>query len=456
MLVRAAQGLADLDQRRSLELLALAGEGAALNHDANTSVAIAELAGSIDVTGDEHDQFLSRLLVGFGQAGGGDTRPAIGALRDALAVVENEHDDVDLMLAAGRAGFYAGDDDAALRFHGRIVARARSIGSVGCLAIGGTRLALAEMVVGRWSNGLATAEETSRLAEDTGQIELEAHALVWRALIASWRGDEARCRDLVDRARAITRTHPMALTDDASRWVLGVLELGLGRASAALTQLEPISHPIVTTLASLDRIEAAHHAGNELRARAWLEELQAFAEASEAQWARARLAHCRALFAGDDDEAEAFLNEALDAHDAAGRPFERARTELAYGERLRRRRRRVDAREHLQAALETFDELSASPWADRARRELRASGQTARRRDPSTLERLTPQELQIARQVAQGLSNREVAAQLFLSPRTIDFHLRKVFSKLGITSRTELAALQLDTAGTTAAVRASA
>ena len=128
----------------------------------------------------------------------------------------------------------------------------------------------------------------------------------------------------------------------------------------------------------------------------------------------------------------------------SSRPFERARTELAYGEFLRRHRRRVDAREHLRPALETFVALEAKQWAERARAELRASGENARSRRADGEARLTPQEFQIARFVAQGLSNREVAAQLFLSPRTVDFHLRNVFTKLGVASRTELATLQLD------------
>src|SRR5262249_14177287 len=124
-------------------------------------------------------------------------------------------------------------------------------------------------------------------------------------------------------------------------------------------------------------------------------------------------------------------------------PFQRARTELLYGEWLRRERRRIDARPHLRAALETFHRLGVPAWEDRARRELRASGESARRRDPSTLGQLTPQELQIARLVAGGLTNPEIGAQLYLSPRTIDYHLRKVFTKLGIASRTDLARIGL-------------
>jgi DNA-binding NarL/FixJ family response regulator len=125
------------------------------------------------------------------------------------------------------------------------------------------------------------------------------------------------------------------------------------------------------------------------------------------------------------------------------RPLDRARTRLLLGEHLRRRRQRVAAREQLRAALGELRALGAALWAERAEAELLASGETARKRDPGTLGELTPQELQVARFVGEGLSNKEVAAQLFLSPRTIDAHLRNVFAKLGITSRTQLARMAL-------------
>ena len=141
--------------------------------------------------------------------------------------------------------------------------------------------------------------------------------------------------------------------------------------------------------------------------------------------------------------AEQFFSEALETEPGQHRPFERARTHLAYGEFLRRSRRRVDAREQLRSALQMFDDLGAEPWLRRAELELRASGETARKRDATTAVALTAQERQIASSVAQGLSNREVAAELFLSPRTIDFHLRNVFAKTGITSRGELARINL-------------
>ena len=134
---------------------------------------------------------------------------------------------------------------------------------------------------------------------------------------------------------------------------------------------------------------------------------------------------------------------ALDHHTRSPRRIDRARTELAFGEHLRRARRRVDARAHLRAALEIFEDVGAAPWAERARQELRASGATARRRDDSPATALTPQELQVARLVAEGLPNREVAARLFVSPRTVEFHLRNIFTKTGVTSRAELARLPL-------------
>jgi DNA-binding CsgD family transcriptional regulator len=190
-----------------------------------------------------------------------------------------------------------------------------------------------------------------------------------------------------------------------------------------------------------DRIEAAVRAGRPEAARPALAAFEGWAAGVNMPWVRPRLASCRALLAIGAEatgQFEAALALAVDA-----RPFDLARIHLLYGEHLRRERRRSDSRMHFRAALDGFEQLGAEPWAERARTELRASGETARRRDPSTMAQLTPQELQIARLVAEGLSNKEVAAQLFLSPRTIDAHLRSVFSKLDISSRTQLARIPL-------------
>jgi DNA-binding CsgD family transcriptional regulator len=196
-------------------------------------------------------------------------------------------------------------------------------------------------------------------------------------------------------------------------------------------------------MAVVDRLEAAVRADRRELARSWLGELEEYAEVSGFPAAIAVAEHGRALLAADG-EAEQHFERALEAHGGSLRLPDRARTELAYGEHLRRARRRVDARSHLRAALALFEELGARPWAERAAQELRASGETARRRDESAATELTAQERNVTALVRQGLSTKDVAAQLFVSPRTVDFHLRNVFTKLGVTSRSELAALPLD------------
>jgi DNA-binding CsgD family transcriptional regulator len=144
-------------------------------------------------------------------------------------------------------------------------------------------------------------------------------------------------------------------------------------------------------------------------------------------------------------DAPALFDSALAHHSQPGaRPYDRARTHLAYGEFLRRAQHRVDARAHLRAALETFDDLRAEPMSARAGQELRASGETARKRDPSTQLQLTPMERQVAGLVRQGMSNKDIAAQCWVSPRTVAFHLWNIFTKAAVTSRGELAQLDLD------------
>jgi DNA-binding CsgD family transcriptional regulator len=218
------------------------------------------------------------------------------------------------------------------------------------------------------------------------------------------------------------------------------------RPASAFHRFAQMSHDVSRRMAGLDRIESAVRAGQTEAARLWIDDLAGFAAATDQPWAAAVAAHGEALVA-DPEAAEDHFRQALELHDQggkAGRPFDRARTQLAYGEFLRRSRRRVDARAHLRDALDAFEILRARPWAERAGQELRASGETVRKREEGDSPTLTPQERQIAQLVKQGLTNKEVAAQLFVSPRTVDFHLRNVFTKTGVTSRTELAGLALD------------
>jgi DNA-binding CsgD family transcriptional regulator len=199
-------------------------------------------------------------------------------------------------------------------------------------------------------------------------------------------------------------------------------------------------HPLAAILTVPDRIETLVRLGRRDEAIDALPAFEAWATHAGPS-AKSRLASCHALVASGHEATEHF-EEAVREADVK-RPFDLARVRLLYGEHLRRERRRVDARAQLRAAIDAFERFDAVVWAERARTELRASGETARKREPSTIDQLTPQELQIARFVSDGLSNKEVASQLFLSHRTIEYHLRNVFSKLGITSRTQLAKLSL-------------
>src|SRR5215213_4146245 len=274
--------------------------------------------------------------------------------------------------------------------------------------------------------------------------------LLWAGVAAFLVGDNAAGDALFARAAAKARQEgAVGLLPQALEY-LAPVELVAGRLDAAAatageglrlardTGNDTSACRHLCTLAHL----AAVRAGQEAAAAGPLAAFEQLATAVGTPDLLAQLARCRGLV-GPDEEAAGRFEEALDLQQSQGRPFDLARTELAYGEALRRARRRGEARAHLRSALESFQRLEAAPWAERAGAELRATGETARKRDPSTLSQLTPQELQIVQLVGKGGTNREIGAQLFLSRRTIDYHLRNVFVKLGVSSRAELIRLAL-------------
>jgi DNA-binding CsgD family transcriptional regulator len=279
------------------------------------------------------------------------------------------------------------------------------------------------------------------------------------AWVAAVRGDEETCISLAEQATETAMEQGLAVPNATANWAVGLLHLGLGQWEAAATRLEAVSsaargtgHPFAALRALPDLVEAAVRAGRPDVAESAATRFAEYAGEGALNWELALAARCRALITHPAEAKENLLSEALAFHDRDRRPFSRARTMLLLGEHLRRERRRVEARSHLRSAIETFERLGAAPWEDRARAELRATGETARKREPSTLTQLTPQQLHIVRLVAQGATNKEVAAQLFLSPRTVDHHLRNVFAKLGISSRAELIRLP-DLAGSPLASR---
>jgi class 3 adenylate cyclase len=218
---------------------------------------------------------------------------------------------------------------------------------------------------------------------------------------------------------------------------MGRLEAALGHlmtADALLSELA-INDPDVSQ--APDIVDALVRLGRLAEARDAADAYQKSADAKGQPFALARAARAQALVAGDDQYADAY-EMALRHHEGTPDVFERARTHLYYGERLRRSRHRVKARKHLGAALKAFDQLGAAPWAERAMTELNASGETARVRDDRYRRQLTPQELQVALTLAEGTTTREAAARLYLSPKTVEYHLRHVYDKLEIRSREEL------------------
>ena len=233
-----------------------------------------------------------------------------------------------------------------------------------------------------------------------------------------------------------------------AQYAMTILELGLGRFEAGLTAGLRMCHdnlPDMGVYVLSDLVEAAIRSGHRDAAGSALQRLGEQALASGTRLARGLLARSRALLA-DDADAEDLYREALDLLDVPDGAVHRARAHLVYGEWLRRRRRRRDAREHLRAARDLFGELGLDAFARRAQAELEASAERAGKRTGVVADELTPQEAQVARLVAEGSSNREVAAQLFISPNTVEYHLRKVFRKVGVSSRTQLARTLLDQA----------
>ncbi|MGW2375506.1 AAA family ATPase [Kitasatospora sp. NPDC001683] len=365
-------------------------------------------------------------------------REAVEAARRAGA-----ESPADLVQLCG-ATLVLGRDEETVDLGGELVAEARAKGSLGVMPTLQFFLAEAELFHGRHADAELTATEALALAQDTGQHQWVSQLGALLAYLAALDGRTERCTELATTALATTgpQTAAPAAGHPWAQWALALLDLGQGRAAGAADRLHalttgPHRHHVSATRAVPDLVEAAVRLGTPERAAEPYERFARWTAAADRPWAEALRLRCQALL-GPDELAEPAYRAALDLHATTHRPFEHARTALLYGEWLRRTRRRTDARPHLTTALETFDRLSAHPWSARARTELSATGTPAPQAPLTPLHSLTPQELQIARLAAQGLTNRDIAAQLFLSPRTVAHHLYKAYPKLGITSRAAL------------------
>jgi len=360
----------------------------------------------------------------------------------ALAATRTLNTEAVRML--GPAALVLGAFDIAAGFLASAADGARSEGRLGQLPRMLVLHGIVAAFLGSWDVAIPAGEEARRLATELGGPLWIAGGETVVSLVAGMRGDAEAAERGAARAEQLGLAAGGKVTVALAQFgrVLSALgESRHGDAYACARRLfdpaDPAHHPVVACWLIGDLAEAALHADRVDEGRQRLMQVEATAGPQPAVWIELNLRRARALLAPDEAEAQRCFDDAL-AADLGRWPFQRARLLLAYGEWLRRRRRIADSRAPLRTARDIFDTLGCTSWSARARRELRASGESSRRRDPAARDQLTAQELQIAQLAAKGLSNREIGQQLFVSHRTVGTHLYRIFPKLGITARSEL------------------
>ena len=360
------------------------------------------------------------------------------------AAAETGHD-TEALLYLGNAAVAVGAFDVADALLSAGTQGLRADGRLGHLVYVLSVQGLVTTRRANWDVAIPAAEEARQLATELAQPLWQAAADTIISAIAGMRGDE----DAAEQASAGAERIAAPIGSNAI-----VAMAQFGRVSAALgasrhddayhvaerlfDPTDPAFHPAMASWIIGDLAEAALHAGRVEEARARVAQVEAAAGDHPTFWLALSLRHARAVLA-DDEQAAALFEQALSA-DLRRWPFQRGRARLAHGRWLRRQRQITEARAALREARDAFDVLGCAAFSEQARRELRASGESSRRRDPTARDQLTAQELQIAHLAAEGLSNREIAQQLYLSHRTIGTHLYRIFPKLGITARGELSA----------------
>jgi DNA-binding CsgD family transcriptional regulator len=448
LLVREAEAMLGEDAEKAAFMLAEAAEARIYAGDfveaSETAARASALAPSDSAAGAYRDGVLGAALVNTSRADEG--RSLLLRFADAIESDGELRSDPFMVCMALNGPAWRDELPEALEAAEQAVEAIRRQSAIGDLGYALLYLACFQAATGNWSEGYATALEAVRVTRETSQTSDLVFSL-WLAAITD--GGRGRVDDAM---RAIQEAREIAASSGSlEEWpafALGFLYLSNGDPAEATGTLEPAVRLEMThaqqcpVMAPFDLVEAYLRSGKADRAAAALERIEAgYASRS---WELAGILRCHGLL---DPESVCFvaLEEASRRFAVLSMPFERARTDLYLGERLRRAGKPRDARAPLHDALEIFDGLVAEPWAERARRELRATGETVRRPDPGPSEQLTPQELQIALVIARGRTNREAGAELFLSPKTIEAHLSRVYRKLGITSRTQLVRLLSDT-----------
>jgi DNA-binding CsgD family transcriptional regulator len=322
----------------------------------------------------------------------------------------------------------------------RGVRLARETGALSLLPVMANYLAAFNVHSGAFATAAALVDEVEEITEATGLPPLKYAA----CMLAAWRGELEQ--PLFDDAWRNGMERGEGAGVGLHRWLTALLHNAHGRYGEALADArQGCEHEDVMAYgwALVELIEAGVRSGRPAQAAAGLDRLSERTQPSGTEWALGIEARCRGLVTDD----ESLYRESIERLARSRAVAELARSRLLYGEWLRRENRRTDAREHLRAAHESFSLMGAGAFAERARRELHATGETVRRITADTRDALTPQEVQVARLAREGHTNPEIGAQLFISPRTVEYHLRKVFRKLDVGSRRELRAALADTDG---------
>jgi DNA-binding CsgD family transcriptional regulator len=444
-----AEAAGRADPERAVAMLAEAAGACFYAGNPRAMLSAAERArASLPAEPSARARFLAGMAAGMARVLGGDAAAGAEAIHAAITLAERSadmRDDLQLVPWLAVGPIFLRETGAGRSLIDQALKTARARAAVGALPYVLNLIARDHATTDRWAVAGASYREAIDLARESGQRTELVFGLAGLAWLEARRGRERECRALATEALALSRELGTRLHEIWAFAALGELELGLGEAARAAEHFERQAR-LLRELAITDvdlspgaeLVDAYIRTGRREEAEGIAAELATAATTKGQPWSLARALRCRGLLSDDADLAAPF-EQALRHHAQTPDAFELARTRLAYGERLRRARSRVLAREQLRAAAESFDRLGARPWADRARAELEASGETLRRREPGTIDELTPQEIRIALMLAQGRTTREAAAALFLSPKTVEYHLRHVYQKLDIHSRAELA-----------------